>query len=54
MTNEEFVKKLYKMRPLERICFDSLSGWTRVPGGWVYGDLQGTTFVPFDNEFQEE
>lgn len=25
---------------------------TRVPGGWVYSNLQTAVFVPYDNEFQ--
>ena len=30
---------------------ESYSSFLRVPGGWVYGDLQGTTFIPFNNAF---
>lgn len=24
----------------------------RVPGGWIYGNMQGNCFIPFNNEFQ--
>lgn len=42
----------YKMKLGEKIYPDNNSCIVRVPGGWVYGDLQGTCFIPFDNEFQ--
>jgi len=50
---KEIAEKLYSMRLGEMTCFNNNSSWLRVPGGWVYGDLQGTTFIPFDNEFMK-
>ena len=26
----------------------------RVPGGWVYGNMHGTCFIPFNNEFMTQ
>jgi len=26
----------------------------RVPGGWIYGNMQGNVFIPYDNEFKPE
>ena len=26
------------------------SNIVRVPGGWIYGDLQGTVFIPYCKE----
>lgn len=46
-------KELYNMKLGEEICFNTRSSWLRVPGGWVYGDVQGTTFIPFSDEFQK-
>ena len=46
--------RLYNMDLGTKIFFDNNSSWLRVPGGWVYGDMQGTTFVPFHNEFQRK
>jgi hypothetical protein len=46
-------KEIYGMGLGDWICFDSNSSWLRVPGGWVYGDLQGTTFIPFNNEYMK-
>lgn len=31
---------------------DSNSMYRRVPGGWVYSDMNGCCFVPLNNEFQ--
>lgn len=53
ITNEEFIKKLYELKPMESIYQDNNSFWMRVPGGWIYGDLQGTIFIPFNNEFMK-
>jgi hypothetical protein len=46
-------KDLYHMKQLERHIIDNNSSIVRVPGGWVYGDLQGCCFVPLSNEFME-
>lgn len=46
------LKILYKLKLGEVFCPNSNSSWQRVPGGWTYGDMQGTCFVPFSNEFQ--
>jgi len=51
---EKLVKELYTMKPLECICPDNNSNIMRVPGGWVFTNMQGSVFVPFDNEFMEE
>lgn len=40
------------MKPLEKLCQDANSNWLRVPGGWVYSNMQGCVFIPFNNEFQ--
>jgi hypothetical protein len=48
----EFAEKIYSLKVGERFLPSSMESWTRVPGGWVYGDMQGTVFIPFDNEFQ--
>ena len=48
----QIAKELYSMELGERRAFDNNSAWLRVPGGWVYGDMQGTTFVPFNDEFE--
>lgn len=44
--------QLYKLNLGEFFTPDSNSRWQRVPGGWIYGDMQGTCFVPFSNEYQ--
>ena len=44
--------KLYNMKLLEFFSENNHTGFLRVPGGWVYGDLAGCCFIPFDNEFQ--
>lgn len=49
--SKSFIEILYEMKPLEKGCQDNNSHWMRVPGGWIYSDMQGTVFVPFDNEF---
>lgn len=42
----------YSLKLGERLAPDNNTSITRVPGGWVYGDMQGTCFIPFHNEFQ--
>ena len=43
--------ELYKMKLLDFYSENNNSGFLRVPGGWVYGDLAGCCFIPFNNEF---
>ena len=43
------MNKVYKLRLYEIYCPDDNSLYRRVPGGWVYEDLSGVCFVPFDN-----
>ena len=47
------MKNIYDLKLFEKIALSNNEVVTRVPGGWVYGDMQGTCFIPFDNEFQE-
>jgi len=54
MKNNEFMKMLYKMKPLDIIRQDNYSSWFRIPGGWIYTDMKGIIFIPFDNEFMEK
>jgi len=51
--NNGFMEKLYKMKPLEKLSQNNNTMWIRVMGGWIFGDLQGTVFIPFDNEFMK-
>ena len=44
--------KIYNMDLLERFSIDRNSNFTRVPGGWVYGDMQGCCFVPWVADFE--
>jgi len=43
---------VYKMELLKQYIVDQNTLLTRVPGGWVYSDMQGCCFVPFNNDFQ--
>ena len=43
---------LYDIKLGERYAPNQNTMYTRVPGGWVYGDLHGTCFIPWDNEYQ--
>ena len=47
----DLAKELYKLKCGESFYPNNHSSWIRVPGGWIYGDMQGTCFVPFNNEF---
>ncbi len=49
---KDAIDRLYKMKMLEKLAPDMNSTLVRVPGGWVYSDINGCAFVPFDNEFQ--
>jgi len=46
-------QKLYEMELFQKIAPDNKTLFIRVPGGWVYSDLDGCCFVPFDNEFEK-
>lgn len=50
--------EIYVMHLHETIRVTNCMQVTRVPGGWLYrlgnDDVQNTTFVPFDNEFQQD
>jgi hypothetical protein len=52
MTEEEYSERIYGLKLGEMFFPNNSSSWIRVPGGWVYGDLQGTCFIPFNNEFK--
>ena len=47
-------KQLYEMKLFEVYYIDHNTLIRRVPGGWVYGDLQGCCFVPLSNEVLTE
>ena len=47
VTAEEQLKIIYELNLMEYACLNKHSSWLRVPGGWVYGDLQGTVFIPY-------
>lgn len=49
---EVTAEQLYNMKLHERFAPDNNHSIERVPGGWLYGDLQSTVFVPIDYEFQ--
>lgn len=42
----------YKMKLGESMYPSNNESILRVPGGWVYGDLQGCCFIPFSKEFE--
>lgn len=44
---------IYQLKLGQQVLIDSNSSILRVPGGWVYNSLNGTCFIPFDNEFME-
>jgi len=44
---------LYNMKLHDILNFNDFTV-IRVPGGWIYIQHCGTTFVPFNNEFQRE
>jgi hypothetical protein len=44
---------IYQMKLGETHLPDSRTSIVRVPGGWVYSDMQGCCFIPFNNEFME-
>jgi len=46
--------KLYKIKLGELLIIDNNTIIRRIPGGWIYSDMQGCCFIPFDNEFQEK
>ena len=42
---------LYKLELGDKIPCDRNSSFTRVPGGWVYSDISGNCFIPYNEEF---
>ena len=50
---EELAERLYTIKLGEFAYPDNTSSYTRVPGGWVFGDMHGCCFIPLDNEFQK-
>lgn len=48
----DFASKLYSLKCGETLTPNNHSLFIRVPGGWIFGDMQGVCFIPFDNEFQ--
>jgi DNA-directed RNA polymerase subunit RPC12/RpoP len=44
--------EIYGLKLLEKWAPNNNEVVTRVPGGWVFSDMQGSCFVPFNNEFQ--
>lgn len=49
MSNQD----IFTMKLHDEIIPDSNTVILRVPGGWLYMHLRGTTFVPFSREFME-
>jgi len=47
------MKNIYELKLYEMTSQGNNDSIRRVPGGWVYGDMQGCCFVPFNNEFQD-
>ena len=47
MDADKFLEYLYHIKIGQFAAFDNRSAFTRVPGGWVYGDMDGTCFIPF-------
>jgi hypothetical protein len=52
-TNDKKSHPIYELKLFERWAPSNNEMVTRVPGGWIYGDMQGCCFVPFNDEFQE-
>lgn len=48
------MKTIYELELHEDVAVSTFYSVTRVPGGWIYEDLQSlaTVFVPFSNEFK--
>jgi hypothetical protein len=51
--SEVLANELYSIELGQYAYPDSNSAIMRVPGGWVYGDMHGCCFIPFNNEFME-
>jgi hypothetical protein len=47
------VNQIYKLKLHESMSLNSRIDVLRVPGGWVYKTMQGSVFVPWDNEYQK-
>lgn len=43
--------KIYQMKLGERLAPSNNHSIVRVPGGWIYGSMQGEAFIPLCNEF---
>lgn len=46
--------QIYEIGLLERYAPSNNETMIRVPGGWIYSDMSGCCFVPWDNEFQPQ
>jgi hypothetical protein len=47
------MKNIYELELYEMTSQGTSDSIRRVPGGWVYGDIMGCCFIPFNNEFQD-
>ncbi len=54
MRNESDETKIYNLKLLERYPPSTVETIIRVPGGWIYSNIYGCCFVPWDNEFQPQ
>lgn len=44
----------YEMRCGEYYLPNSEQSIERVPGGWIFGDINGYCFIPYSDEFKED
>lgn len=51
MNDWELAVKLYQLKLGELHMLDNVSSWMRVPGGWIYSDSSGNSFIPYNGEF---
>ena len=51
MSKVKEIHRIYKLKLLESMPVGRNINITRVPGGWVFSNMQGCTFIPYDNEF---
>lgn len=49
LKREEIFQQFYDLHIGEFFAPDNNSIVTRVPGGWIWGDLQGCCFIPYIN-----
>jgi hypothetical protein len=47
-------KKLYYMKLGDFLIPTNNSHILRVPGGWVYSNMQGNCFIPYNNDIKEK